>query len=153
MNWEAIGAISEVIGAIGVLITLTYLAIQIRSQNQSMRIQNMRSRASESGSVFALQATPETMESAIVKAYATGEELNVAEQHAVESYVSIFLLSAECDYRIYKEGLMPLEDWAPIRNQIKLVFSANAPKAWWNNITKKSSLRHFRQKLMPLSLK
>ena len=34
MNWEAIGAIGEIIGAIAVLITLIYLAGQIRQSNK-----------------------------------------------------------------------------------------------------------------------
>ena len=34
MNWEAIGAIGEIIGAIAVLATLLYLAQQIRQSNR-----------------------------------------------------------------------------------------------------------------------
>ena len=34
MNWEAIGAIGEVLGAIGVIVTLGYLAIQIRQNTK-----------------------------------------------------------------------------------------------------------------------
>jgi hypothetical protein len=30
MNWDAIGAISEIIGAIAVVVTLSYLAVQVR---------------------------------------------------------------------------------------------------------------------------
>jgi len=136
MNWEAMGAISEAIGAAGVVITLAYLAIQLRSHNQGMRIQNMRSRASENSAVFQMQATAETMESAIAKTWSTGEELTVSEQYAIESYISIFLLSAECDFRIFNEGLMPVEEWTPIRNQIRLVFFAKTAKTWWNDITR-----------------
>ena len=33
MNWEAIGAVAEAIGAAGVILTLGYLAIQIRRSN------------------------------------------------------------------------------------------------------------------------
>jgi hypothetical protein len=33
MNWDAIGAISEAAGAVGVIITLGYLAMQIRRNN------------------------------------------------------------------------------------------------------------------------
>ena len=33
MNWEAVGAISEVIASLAVVITLAYLAIQIRQNN------------------------------------------------------------------------------------------------------------------------
>ncbi len=38
MNWEAIGAIGETIGAFAVVLSLLYLAIQIRSQNRESRI-------------------------------------------------------------------------------------------------------------------
>lgn len=37
MNWEAIGAISETVGAIAVVITLIYLALQIRQANRISR--------------------------------------------------------------------------------------------------------------------
>ncbi len=41
MNWEAIGAVGEMIGAIGVIVTLGYLAFQIR-QNTQQLAQNER---------------------------------------------------------------------------------------------------------------
>lgn len=34
MNWEAIGAIGETLGAAGVVVTLVYLAVQIRDSNR-----------------------------------------------------------------------------------------------------------------------
>jgi hypothetical protein len=37
MNWEAIGAIGEVIGAVAVVVTLVYLAAQIRHNTMSNR--------------------------------------------------------------------------------------------------------------------
>ena len=37
MNWEAIGAVGEVLGAIGVIVTLGYLAVQIRQNTQMMK--------------------------------------------------------------------------------------------------------------------
>ena len=42
MNWEAIGAIGELIGAVGVILALGYLAFQIR-QNTLQLAQNERS--------------------------------------------------------------------------------------------------------------
>jgi hypothetical protein len=36
MNWDAFGAIAEVVGAAGVLITLVYLAVQIRHNSASV---------------------------------------------------------------------------------------------------------------------
>ncbi len=42
MNWEAVGAIGEMIGAVGVILTLAYLAYQIR-QNTRQLVQIERS--------------------------------------------------------------------------------------------------------------
>jgi hypothetical protein len=38
MNWEAVGAIGEIVGAIAVIASLVYLGIQIRHQNVESRI-------------------------------------------------------------------------------------------------------------------
>jgi hypothetical protein len=39
MNWEAIGAVGEILGAIAVFCSLLYLAVQIRSSNTIARIE------------------------------------------------------------------------------------------------------------------
>jgi hypothetical protein len=39
MNWEAIGAIGEILGALSVLITLVYLATQVNEAKRSTRAQ------------------------------------------------------------------------------------------------------------------
>jgi len=36
MNWDALGAIGEIIGAAAVLVTLFYLAAQIKMQNREL---------------------------------------------------------------------------------------------------------------------
>jgi hypothetical protein len=41
VNWEAIGAIGETLGAIAVVISLVYLALQIRTQNVESRLAAM----------------------------------------------------------------------------------------------------------------
>ena len=42
MNWEALGAIGEIVGAIAVVLTVGYLAVQIR-QNTQQITENVRS--------------------------------------------------------------------------------------------------------------
>ena len=37
MNWEAIGAIGEIVGAVAVVLTVGYLAVQIRQNTRSVR--------------------------------------------------------------------------------------------------------------------
>lgn len=40
MNWDALGAIAELVGALAVLITLIYLALQVRQNNRLMQAQH-----------------------------------------------------------------------------------------------------------------
>ena len=41
MNWDAIGAVAEILSALAVLITLGYLAVQIRQNTNAMKISAM----------------------------------------------------------------------------------------------------------------
>lgn len=45
MNWEAIGAIGELLAAVGVLITLIYLAVQVRQANKQALLAAQQHRA------------------------------------------------------------------------------------------------------------
>lgn len=42
MNWDAISAIAETVGTIAVLITLIYLAVQIRTANRQRETESLR---------------------------------------------------------------------------------------------------------------
>jgi len=48
MNWEAIGAIAELIGAVAVVATLIYLAVQVRYAKHQLEINGVYSRAQTS---------------------------------------------------------------------------------------------------------
>ncbi len=39
MNWEAFGAIGEVAGAAGVIVTLMYLSSQVRASNRASKVE------------------------------------------------------------------------------------------------------------------
>lgn len=51
MNWDAIGAIGEIVGAIAVVVSLMYLAIQIRTSSSLAKAQMFQSVAAEQSRV------------------------------------------------------------------------------------------------------
>ena len=62
MNWEAAGALGEIIGAFAVLITLIYLSWQIRESSKATRIQTAQSTfhlSFEMVSLFTKEQNPE----------------------------------------------------------------------------------------------
>ena len=42
MDWDAVGALAEVVGVIAVVVSLVYLAIQVRQNTAQLRIDNLR---------------------------------------------------------------------------------------------------------------
>ena len=57
MNWEAIGAVGEIVGALGVIVTLAYLATQVRQNTDSMQASselNLSNRSADWMSMMAL---------------------------------------------------------------------------------------------------
>ena len=60
MNWEAIGAIGEILGAIAVLVTLVYLAAQIRQNSRFVKAATYHSTSRARNEFnFAVAMTPE----------------------------------------------------------------------------------------------
>ena len=41
MNWDALGALAELAGAVGVIVSLLYLGVQIRIQNRESRLNSV----------------------------------------------------------------------------------------------------------------
>ena len=52
MNWDAIGAIGEIIGAVAVLVTLLVLVFQLRQNTKEMRANTVRSLQEKSIDAF-----------------------------------------------------------------------------------------------------
>jgi hypothetical protein len=52
MNWEAIGAIGEIVGSTGVIISLLYLAIQIRKDARARRANTLHEQCQALAGVY-----------------------------------------------------------------------------------------------------
>jgi hypothetical protein len=63
MGWDAIGAIGEFVGGLGVIVTLGYLAVQIRSNTKALRGQAQREMSSNITAQFF--ASRDVLEAAI----------------------------------------------------------------------------------------
>jgi hypothetical protein len=52
MNWDAIGAIGEIVGAAGVVITLMYLALQMKQNSKTIEAQMYQARSEVSANRY-----------------------------------------------------------------------------------------------------
>ncbi len=90
MNWEAIGAIGEIIGAIAVVITLLYLASQTRQNTRATHAQATASVASEMETNLLAVANDGVLAEAYKKAL-NGEPLSQQEEIRLSFWWAAFV--------------------------------------------------------------
>ena len=88
MNWDAIGAIGEIVGAVAVLITLVYLALQVRQTRKMQLAESIRATRAERRDFFtALRDSPFIHE--ILEKLQNGETLSYAEKSRLTAHHAV----------------------------------------------------------------
>ena len=98
MNWEPISAVSEIIGAIAVLVTLVYLARQIAMSNRFAQADAWRSRFSEFTSLNAAYGVHPPFYHAMSKLFSGGLQADLSEDQ--QALVNSWAISA---FQIYEQ--------------------------------------------------
>jgi hypothetical protein len=86
MDWNAIGAVGEVLGAIAVLLTLVYLAAQIRQANKMAQFESTREVMAQFNACNQLFATDATIRKVLLKT----DELTFEEAEQLYSYADMY---------------------------------------------------------------
>ena len=130
MNWEAIGTVSEIVGALAVVITLAYLAVQIRQNNDLLRSESRQ--ALVSNDVTSLRAGMEL--AYVFSKFVSGSALSAEEQFKLSLMFALDLRNREFEYFQYKNGLLDEETWLAYRHVILINHSSELGKKWWDEV-------------------
>jgi hypothetical protein len=130
MNLNDLANIAQIIAAVGVVISLIYLAVQIRGNTKIASAQ-----ARHSISEFALRISIFRAEHADRFAkLERGSELTEGDRHfQYWSHVQ-FLLHAETYFHHYQLGLMPDEHWRGYAKFMRRYVQSPGFKETWNDI-------------------
>ena len=105
MNWEAIGATGEILGAIGVIVTVAYLATQMKQNTRALRSGSLQTYRTE---VTALQDFTSNHLDTFAKAR-KGGDLSDEERRIVTSYCQRLYGTMETVFLNYKDGSVSKE--------------------------------------------
>ena len=132
MNWEAIGAVAEALGAIGVILTLAYLTVQIR-QNTSATRSSVRQALSDSNLVLPTSVIENGDFAKIwVKSF-NEESLDEDEKLRLQAFIYRDLRHMENAYYQTREGLLADDEWYGIRENLIYLFSLPAYQRYWES--------------------
>jgi hypothetical protein len=130
MNWEAIGAIGEIIGAIAVIVSLAYLGIQFRNQNIESRIASIHEVLVGFRREIAAFRDPE-MAALLAKGSVHFEELSDTEKIQFVAMIQGPLRFWEEAYHQHKAGRLSTPLWNGIQEQMRDFMSmAGLQRVW-----------------------
>ena len=129
MNWDALGAVAEVIGGLGVILTLVYLAIQVRGSN---RVSSAQSR--QAISEFALDISKFRAEHAdrIAKVTSSGELTDGDREFQYWCHMQMFLFG-ETYFHQHQLALMPDSHFRGFAKYMSEYMEGEDVKAFWHN--------------------
>ncbi len=131
MNWEAIGAIGEIVGAAGVIATLGYLAIQIRQNTQSVRASAFQEAIRDAARITEHLVHDAELTRIFFAGRRDFEALTREERQRFAVYsTSVFRRYENIIYQARHSNLDP-ESWEGIREQMRYALSQPGTVAWW----------------------
>ena len=131
MNWEAMGAIGDLAGAIAVLVTLFYLSVQIRANTAQARRAAHDETMRLASSVRMALAQDSQLAALILKGAAQIEALTPVERLQFEAYVSDRFWAFVHIWDRSRSGLLEVEDWDRIRSAFPApLLTAGALQVW-----------------------
>jgi hypothetical protein len=111
MNWDALGAIGEIAGAIGVVVTLVYLSTQIRQNTKSSKITAVQSAVEGSARWNEILVNDKELGEMFWRGMANPELLEAGEKLQFVGVLNIFMRRESLSFYLHKEGTMPQELW------------------------------------------
>ena len=138
MNWEAIGAIGEIVGAIAVVATLGYLAVQVRQNNRFIRGSTISAITQQQQ--FELHWSSE---SAMRKVIENPEDLTEDEIWKVSELFTASLLARQNEYFQYTQGLLLEGNWQASKKIINVTFGTKWSRNWYETYGRESIIDVF----------
>ena len=130
MNWDAIAAIGEIVGASAVVISLVYLASQIRSQNRESRAASVHQVIDGYRSSIAALLEPEMAELWVLAISDYGS-LTESQRLRFVVYLTGALRSFEDAYFQWREGRLEAEIWHGLITPLIDLKSTSAFERFW----------------------
>ncbi len=115
MTIQDLGAIGEFIGGVAVLVTLIYLAMQIK-QNTNVHASLIRQNFYDSTQRMMLHAVESTEFNELFnRAWSTNDSLSSGEQTQIWRHMQAIFMGYQGFFEQYKSGALPEKDWALMR--------------------------------------
>ena len=132
MNWEALGAVAELVGATGVIATLFYLAVQIRQNTRSIRAAAFQETMRDITAVADLAAQQPELSRVYLEGLNGLEKLSAEDRQRFGAFMLAFIRRVENLVYQTEQGLLDPDSWEGLREALRRIFARPGAVAWWH---------------------
>jgi hypothetical protein len=129
MNWDAIGAVGESLGALAVLVTLIYLAIQIKQNTAQQKREELVSIQHGQNAVIAQLNDPRVMGGYVRTA--ADKSPTIEDRGASFSWVVQYLNHFQIVHELYRSGSLEEEQYQLWLGFAVAVVAPEGIRRWW----------------------
>jgi hypothetical protein len=133
MNWDVISAIAEIIGSIGILVTLAYLSLQIRQSNRQENIKGLQ----DAISVFVASVVRLTESEESAEIFRKGIHnflvLSVERQAQFHSKLLNLIAGFSQVSILHQSGLLDDSEFEAMQCTMLSIFRSPGALQWWES--------------------
>lgn len=133
VNWEALGAIGEVVGAVGVIVTLVYLAAQVRHNSTVVRSSTRQAIASMQHETGLRIAENPELASMVVQWLDDQYAGSSNKEMRTHIFFRALLRAYENQYYQHEDGTFDDEMWLAYLSNMKRSFSTPSARDFWTS--------------------
>ena len=131
MNWEAIAAIGEIVGAIAVVGSLVFVGWQMAQNTDALRTSTSQSHAELYMSISTRISESREMATLYITGLSDLTELDEADRVRFIAFVSSTFRFYETSFVQHRKGKLDEELWFVLERQIKDLVTAEGIRSWW----------------------
>jgi len=131
MNWEAIAAVSEFVGAFAVVVSLIYLSIQIKGNTESARTSTYQSVVSEFGALNRAMASTPGLSMLFIRGMEDFSLLSADEKARCSQLFFVCFHNFENMFYQYRKGYLEDDVWLCWKRIMLAYYLRPGFQAWW----------------------
>lgn len=130
MSWEAINAITGLVGVVAIVVSLIYVSAEIRQNTKVARAATRQAISAASGNLASdLMDNPDMAE--IFVKHMNGEELDAVEKLRLQARCYRDMQHWENIHYQFEEGFISAEQWAGFRKNLRSLLAIEIYRDYW----------------------
>jgi hypothetical protein len=131
MNWDAVSAISEVIGAAAVVASLVFVGVQLRSNTKVLKLTFTDSSVHRFKESVIRLAESEQLSELLLRGVPDPEMLDGQDSYRFSLMIQAYILEYSNFYMHYKAGALDKQTFESLDSQMRNFCNAPGLKAYW----------------------